>query len=428
MVAVALATAIPVMFPAVVSASNAFTGPGGPADAVRSSGLSLSRAPAGLRVAVRRTLGVSNRASARPVQQAELAAKQGARGEAFGFSVAIYGSIAVVGAPFKDSGMGAAYVFVRSRTGNAWSQRAELTASDGAAGDLFGNSVAMYGSTAVVGAPGRNSGAGAAYVFVRSGSVWSRQAELDASDAAVDDSLGLSVALYGSTAVVGAPGKNSGAGAAYVFARSGGTWSQQAELTATDSAAYDQFGGAVAISGSTAVIGAWAKNSYTGAAYVFIQSGATWSQQAELTAKDGATYDHFGNSVAISGSTALVGAPNKNSHAGAAYVFVQSGATWSQEAKLTAKDSAANDSFGTSVALSGSTAVVGALGTSSDKGAAYVFLQSGATWSQQAKLVASDGAADNQFGYSVGLYGSKAVIGAPYKSSRTGAAYVFGNV
>jgi hypothetical protein len=139
----------------------------------------------------------------------------GASGDIFGQSVAIYGSTAVVGAPYKNSYTGAVYVFVRS--GTAWSQQAKLTAADGASRDYFGISVAIYGSTAVVGAPGKNSNAGAAYVFVRSGTAWSQQAKLTAADGASGDNFGFSVAIYRSTGVVGALGKNSNTGAAYVF-------------------------------------------------------------------------------------------------------------------------------------------------------------------------------------------------------------------
>jgi hypothetical protein len=250
----------------------------------------------------------------------------------FGWSVAISGSTAVVGAYAKNSStgfgsQGAAYVFTRS--GSTWAQRAELTASDGAPGDYFGYSVAIWGSTVVVGAPSKNSGTGAAYVFAPNpDGTWAQQAELTASDGAPGDSFGWSVAISestvvqgGSTVVVGAIGKNSATGAAYVFAGSGPFWHQIAELTAADAADGDQFGRSVAVSGSTVVMGAPVKASYTGAAYVYAHSGSTWARQAKLTAADGAVGDHFGNSVAISGPTTVVGAPDKSSGTGAGYVF-----------------------------------------------------------------------------------------------------------
>jgi FG-GAP repeat len=360
-----------------------------------------------------------------PSQQAKLTASDGASHDAFGISVAISGSTAVVGAPYKNSSTGAAYVYVRS--GTIWSQQAKLIASDAAHDDEFGISVAISGSTAVVGADRKNSYTGAAYVFVRSLTTWSQQAKLTAGDAALNDGFGFAVAISGSTAVVGAPFKNSSTGAAYVFVRSGTIWSQQAKLTAGDAALNDYFGYAVAISGSTAVVGAPYKNSSTGAAYVFVRSGTIWPQQRKLTAGDAALNDLFGYAVAISGSTAVVGAPGKNSYTGAAYVFVRSVSTWSQLAKLTASDGASGDQFGFAVAISGSgsTAVVGAPFKNSYTGAAYMFVASGSTWSQQAKLTALSAALNDEFGYSVAISGSTVVVGAPGKNSYIGAAFVY---
>jgi hypothetical protein len=262
-------------------------------------------------------------------------------------------------------------VFVRS--GTAWTQQAELTAADAAPGDGFGISVAISAtSTAVVaGASGKSSNTGAAYVFGRLGSIWFQQAKLTAADAAAGDQFGWSVGISGSTAVVGAYRKNAGTGAAYVFAGAG--WTQQAKLTAADPAANDGFGYSVAIFGNTAMVAAPFKNSRTGAAYMFARSGTAWSQQAKLTAADAAAGDMFGYSMAINGSTAIVGAAYKNSHTGAAYVFAWSGTAWTQQAELTAADAAAGDYFASSVAISGSTAIAGAPSKNSNTGAAYVY-------------------------------------------------------
>ena len=210
-------------------------------------------------------------------------------------------------------------MFVRSS--GVWSQQQELTASDGAANDYFGYSVSVSGDTAVIGAYGKISDQGAAYVFVRSSGVWSQQQKLTASDGAASDDFGYSVSVSGDTAVIGADGNNSLQGAAYVFVRSSGVWSQQQELTASDGAANDYFGYSVSVSGDTAVIGAYGKNSFQGAAYVFVRSSGVWSQQQELTASDGAANDYFGGSVSVSGDTAVIGASGKNSNQGAAYVF-----------------------------------------------------------------------------------------------------------
>ena len=278
---------------------------------------------------------------------------------------------AAIGASLRTSAPAAGY-----------SRLAELTASDRAAGDNFGYSVAMAasGTTALVGAEGHHFAAGAAYVFTLRGGTWSQTAVLAAPHAAGFDQFGDSVALSarGTTALVGALGRNSGTGAAYVFTLRGGTWSQTAELTASRRALNDAFGASVALSapGSTALVGADGRNSSTGAAYVFRLRGGTWSQTAELTASRGVRGDGFGASVALSesGATALVAATGRDSFTGAAYVFMLRGGTWSQIAELTASRGAPNDVFGYPVALSapGTTALVGAQAHSAT-GAAFVF-------------------------------------------------------
>jgi FG-GAP repeat/Abnormal spindle-like microcephaly-assoc'd, ASPM-SPD-2-Hydin len=378
------------------------------------------------------------------VQQAELTAADGAAPDGFGYSVAASGSTVVVGAyrhtVGSNSAQGAAYVFVQN--GGVWTHQAELTAADGAAFDNFGHSVGMDGSTVVVGAyqhtVGSNSGQGAAYVFAENGGTWSQQAELTASDGAAGDLFGDSVAVSGNTVVVGANfhtvGANAKQGAAYVFSGNGGTWSQQAELSASDGAAGDWFGYSVVVSGSTAVVGVpghlVGSNFAQGSAYVFAQSGGIWSQQAELTSSDGAVEDNFGSSVAVDASTVVVGAGEhkvgSNSGQGAAYVFVESGGVWSQQAEMTSSDGMQNDIFGSSVAVSGSTAMVGAP-YHRPYGAAYVFVESGGTWSQQAEL--TDSTSSDNFGASVALSGNTGLAGASNhtvgSNPMQGAAFVF---
>ncbi|WP_437301409.1 hypothetical protein [Sorangium sp. So ce426] len=386
-------------------------------------------------------------------QQAQVIATAAAHNDYFGFSVAIAGDTAVVGAPFDDVGanrhQGSACVFVRS--GTYWSQHAQLVATGGAANDNFGWSVAIVGDMPVVGAPlddvGANTDQGSAYVFARSGARWSQQAQLVATDGAAGDNFGYSVALAGDTAVVGAyyddVGANANQGSAYVFVRSETSWAQQAQLVATDGAADDRFGRAVALAGDTAVVGAYyddvGANANQGSAYVFVRSGTSWAQQAQLVATDGATTDSFGSSVALAGDTAVVGAPSDdvgtNANQGSAYVFTSSGTSWSQQAQLAATDGAATDSFGNSVAIAGDTAVVGApfdevgIGANENQGTAYVFVRSGTSWAQQAQLVATNGAASDNFGWSVALAGNIAVVGAPFvdvgANADQGSAYVF---
>ena len=355
-------------------------------------------------------------------------------GDLFGASVALSDDTALVGAFWDDVDgnvdQGSAYVFVR--TGSTWSLQAQLTATDGAATDRFGGRVALVGDTALVGAftttVGANPYQGAAYVFVRDGSDWTEQAKLIANDGTAYDHFGASVALSADTALVGAyeddVDGNLQQGSSYVFVRADSSWSQQARLTATDGAAGDYFGYSVALSGDTALVGAFydtvGANAEQGSAYVFVRTGSTWTQQSQLTANDGARSDNFGTSVAIEGDTALIGAYydtiDVNSAQGSAYLFVREGAAWSQQARLTATGGATSDHFGISTALSGDTAVVGAheadVGNDEDQGAAFVFVREGTSWSQQAHFSATDGAAGDHFGISVALSNNRTLIGA----------------
>ena len=373
-------------------------------------------------------------------QQAKLTAPDGAAAGELGYSVAVSGDTAVVGA-IEGAGNGSAYVFLRS--GGTWAFQQKLTDPDGASEDWFGISVAVSGDTAVVG--DRPNNAGAAFVFLRSGGIWTLQQKLTAPDGATGDHFGTSVAVSGDTAVVGAYeddiDANAVAGSAYVFLRSGGAWTLQQKLTAPDGAAYDSFGRSVAVSGDTAVIGAHfddvGANANAGSAYVFLRSGGTWALPQKLTAPDGAADDQFGISVAVSGDTAMVGAwlddIGANAGAGSAYVFLRSGGTWALQQKLTAPDGATGDVLGWSVAISGDTAVAGAylddVGTNDNAGSAYVFLRSGGTWALPQKLTAPDGATNDNFGISVAISGDSAVVGAYLDdvgaNANAGSAYVF---
>ncbi len=400
-------------------------------------------------------------------------------------------------------------------------QQAYLKASNTDAEDQFGSSVAVSGDTVIVGAyledsnaagidgdQGNNSApdAGAAYVFVRNGGTWTQQAYLKASNTDAGDKFGYSVAVSGDTALVAAYAEDSSAagingdqtdnnasnaGAAYVFVRNGADWTQQAYLKASNPGAEDRFGLSVAASGDTVVVGAYFEDSSSsgingdqdndgapdaGAAYVFVRDGAIWTQQAYLKASNAGHYDNFGNSVAISDDTVVVGAFQEDSSAvrvngdqmnnsapdaGAAYIFVRNGATWTQQAYLKASNAEGGDEyfsadlFGWAVAVSGDTVVVGALleesaatgvnGDQSDNsapasGAAYVFVRNGSAWTQQAYLKASNTDPNDHFGQAVAVSGDIVVVGADFESSSAtgingdqtdnstagaGAAYVF---
>ncbi|MGA2048217.1 MAG: FG-GAP repeat protein, partial [Terracidiphilus sp.] len=341
--------------------------------------------------------------------------------DSFGISVSVSGPIAVIGAPEYwvngHPGAGAAFVYIQS--GSTWTLEQELSAWNANDPNYnFGCSVAVSGTTALIGECGGPDNRGAAYVFVHAGNSWSRQAELTSSDGVVNDQFGASVALSGTTAVIGA----TGLGSAYIFVQNGTTWTEQQELSG--------YGSLVSVSGITVVIGEASQivggNTGQGAAYVFVRDGQTWSQQQELTSSDGAAGDGFGGAVAVSGTMAVIGAPGKeidgNYEQGAAYIFAQNGTTWSQQQELNASDGAVQDVFGGSVALSGTTAVIGAYGKEYSQGAAYVFVSSNGIWNQQQELSGGD---SSHFGNSVGVIGPTLLIGAYGTNQGAGAAYVF---
>jgi hypothetical protein len=383
-----------------------------------------------------------------PMLQTEDARLVGAEaifGDGMGTSASISGNTAVLGAPSHPGfeGPGAAFVFVES--GGAWTEQQVLTPPDGLTGDSFGNSVAISGDTLVVGAYRHTVGnafyAGVVYVFVQSGGVWSLQQEISASKPEAEANYGWAVAISGDTILVGATeagiaGQPIG-GAGYVLTRSGVTWTEQQILTAPDAAADDKLGFAVALDGTTAVLGAATKSTgagvAAGAAYVFVQAGGTWSLQQELTAADGAADDDFGSAVAISGDTALIGAldasPGGVMNGGAVYVEQRSGVAWALQQKLTASDEAPSDFFGSALGVAGDTAVIGAsqhtVSGVSESGAAYVFSRSGTSWTQGNTLTASDRTASDFFGHAAGLSGSTAVVGAYVHASQTGEGYVY---
>ena len=377
-------------------------------------------------------------------QEVKLSADDAASGDEFGTSVAISGDYALVGARFEGPGgddNGSAYVFIH--TADGWSQQAKLTADDGEDGDRFGSSVGIDGNYAVVGASGEDAGgnnAGAAYVFVRDGEAWTQQAKLTAADANDDDRFGVAVAISGAHILIGATGDDDikdDAGAAYVFVRDGETWSEQVKLNATDAVNGDAFGNAVALDGTTGVIGAVGDNfpdGNSGSAYVFERNGAVWTEQDKIFASDGMPDNLFGNAVAIGGDYIIAGMSrddDEGEDAGSAYVFVRDGGEWSQQTKLTASDAAAGDEFGNAVAIEGIYAVIGTPGNDDGgdgAGSVYVFRRDGETWNEQAEITASDGEAGDEFGKGVAVSGIIAIVGAPiadFQLAPTGAAYVF---
>ena len=358
----------------------------------------------------------------------EVGAGDGAAGDEFGISVAVDGETALIGASYENGGQGAAYVFTQS--GGSWTEAQKLTASDGIANDWFGQSVALDGDTAVIGAPQYlNFGNGTAYVFTRTGGSWSESQKLSADDGAGRDQFGIAVAVDAGDVLVGAYGAAFYQGAAYAFVESGGSWAQTQKLVASDASQNADFGVSLALDGTTALIGAYGDASYQGAAYVFGSSGGTWSQTQKLIASDGAANAHFGISVALDGSGALVGAEGAtvgaNSHQGEAYLFSNTGTTWSETQRLVASEGVAWDYFGRSVALEGPNALIGAYGVNAQQGGAYLFTSTGGEWTETAPLTASDGVGGDQYGIWVALSGTTALVGASGADSFQGAAYFY---
>lgn len=461
-------------------------------------------------------------------QEAYLKASNTGNEDQFGRAVAMSGDTVVVGASLEDSSStgingvqaddnaldsGAVYVFVR--TGSTWSQQAYLKASNAGAGDQFGWSLDLAGDTLLVGARWEDSNAtgvngdesnndagqaGAAYVFVRSGTTWTQEAYLKAMNANGNDRFGFSVSVLDDTAIVGAWGEDGDStgvggdgslngtgesGAAYVFTRSGSTWSQEAYLKASNTGGSDFFGYTTALHGDTAVVGAYAEASNatgidgngsdnsagsSGAAYVFVRSGTVWSHQAYVKASNTDETDRFSWSMDISGDTLVVGAQSEDSVAtgvngdqsdnsslstGAVYVFVRNGLAWSQQAYLKASHGEMSDRFGVAVSLTGDLLAVGANGEDSqatgaggdeldnsaiDSGCAYIFARVGTSWNQQAYIKASNPGMGDRFGDDLAMSGSGLVVGAWREQSnatgvggnqlddslnRAGAAYTF---
>ena len=383
------------------------------------------------------------------IEQAKLTASDGATGDCFGRSVSVDGGYSIVGARYDDDNgtdSGSAYIFESGAA--SWNEQSKLTASDSGDWDCFGYSVSISGEYAIVGVvldDNNGSDSGSAYIFARDGSNWIQQDKLTALDGDSGDYFGWSVSISGCYAIVGACGdddRGSNSGSVYIFKHDGGSWVQQSKITAFDGSAGDWFGYSVSISGGYAIVGAQCndvKGTDSGSAYIFTISyfdPNQWDLVAKLIASDGVADDRFGYSVSISGDYAIVGAvldDDKGLNSGSAYIFKREGYGWGEQAKLTASDGANWDWFGYSVSVSSGYALVGAVlddDKGLDSGSAYIFAREGESWSEQAKLTASDGAAYDRFGTAVSISDGYAVIGAHMdddKADASGSAYIYFN-
>jgi hypothetical protein len=419
-----------------------------------------------------------------PTQTIKLTASDGLANDQFGNAVALSNlaglagaqpDIAVVGLRYDDIGTtadrGSANIYKLNSSG-VWAFEAKLTAADGVAGDAFGYSVAIFGNTVVVGAPFDDialADQGSAYIFQRNtAGAWTQVVKVIPADPSASDAFGYSVAItntavttsnFGDLVIVGSPNDDIGLiqnqGSAYVFKRAtSGTWAQESKfvITGTDAAAEEDFGWAVSIYGDRALVSAPFDDIGTvlnrGSAYTF-KRGTTgiWTFEAKLVASDGAADDYFGYSVCLFNDQAIASAPYDDiasaADRGSAYIFQLSGAaTWTQEAKIVGSDGLASDFFGASVALQGNLAIAsapnddataqGGSATFTNIGSAYLFTQTGtSTWTQEARFTSTDGLSDKFFGISACIYGQNALIGAngddigsPLKADQ-GSAYIF---
>jgi MYXO-CTERM domain-containing protein len=379
-------------------------------------------------------------------EERRFVAADGTLGDQFGTSLAMLGDRALVGTPWDTIGgsvTGSAYSFVRD--GNVWRQEQKLVASDRRGYDFFGATVALSANRALVSAQGTDSATttevGSVYVYVRDATSWREEQELMASDAVIYDGFGGAVAISGDRVVVGAHGcdiaaTNENQGAVYVFVLRGSTWVEVQKLLASDPGLQDNFGASIAMLGDRLLVGALGHDDYHGAAYIYTWNGSSYTDERKLLASDRAADDWFGQAVALSGERALIGAGHGNASAtpyqGSAYVYAWDGNGWNEEQKLIASDASEGAFFGASVALIDDRALVGAWtadGVEPDQGAAYVYARSGSIWTEEQKLVASAAVPGARLGMSVALSAERALVGAPWDQVgarlEQGAVYVF---
>jgi len=348
-------------------------------------------------------------------------AADGASHDGFGLAVALSGDTALVGAPGDDdagSSSGAAYVFEWS--GSEWIEQKKLAPGGLGLGDRFGAAVSLDAQTALVGAWGDDDAgidSGAAYVFERTPSGWALVQKLVGRGGAAGDRFGAAVSVAGDVAVVGAFGDDDEAGAAHVFERTPSGWAQTAVLVASDRASFDRFGASLSAFGEAVLVGA-RFHSLGGAAYFFERRPSGWIEAQKLVASDAEVFDEFGAAVALASGRALIGAPRDSGVAslmGSAYVFERGPSAWVETAELSPCGGAADDRFGSSVALAGDLALVGAPFDDAPRlnsGSAWVFEQAGSGWVEKGNLVAVPGLEHDRLGCAVSISGDRALAGA----------------
>ena len=303
-----------------------------------------------------------------------------------------------------------------------WTEQDKLLSTVGESGDYFGSSVSIDGRYAIVGAYGDDGGTGSAYIFNRSGTTWSFEQKLTASDGEAGDYFGCSVSIYTDLAIVGAYGDESYTGAVYSFNYSGSNWNELIKLEALDGVNGDRFGCSVYLDEKFAIIGAYGDDSYSGSAYI-LEYCCYWKWREKVNVSGGLPY--FGWSVSIDGDYAIIGAPGlpDSGSTGSAYVFKREDNRWYEHDYWNGIND--GEYFGVSVSIDGGYAIVGAYGDDGDTGSAYIFNRNDTTWTNEQKLTASDGAVGDSFGSSVSIDAGYAIIDATYDDDNTGSAYVF---
>ena len=369
------------------------------------------------------------------LEQAKLLASDGDENNYFGYSSSISGNYAIVGVYWMSEDPHSAYIF--KLDGSTWIEEAKLLASDGEYTDWFGYSVSICGDYVIIGAYGDDDWSGSAYIFRRDGYSWIEEAKLLASDVSEGDSFGYSVSIEGDTALIGAYNDDDNgdhSGSAYIFKRYGTTWIEEAKLLASDGTEGDYFGCSVSIDGDYVIIGAHGDRPYgtnSGSAYIFKRSSTTWTEEAKLIASDGKVGEDFGISVSIDKNYVIVGADYVRDFGepygfGGAYIFKREGTLWTEDAKLLPSDGREDGRFGFCVSIEDNYVIIGAVNHHS----AYVFKRIDDGWTEKEKLIPSDVDIIKNFGASVSIDGNYAIIGAygdDYNGEYTGSAYIFVN-
>jgi hypothetical protein len=371
------------------------------------------------------------------VLETKITANDGATQDSFGAQLSLDGNTMLVGARNDDDNgvdSGSAYIF--EQVNGVWTQIAKLTASDGAAGDVFGDVLELDGHTALIGAFDDDQKKGSAYIFEKVGEVWTQTAKLTASDGAVGDKFGFP-AIDDNTIMIGSifdDDKGKDSGSVDIFEKIGGIWTEKGKIYASDTTSGDSFGRYINIEGNRAIIGAVGadgREESSGATYIFEKNNGVWQQIARLTASDGQTGDLFGRTVKIDGNTALIGAYGNDQDKGAAYIFEKVAGEWIETAKLTASDGVAGDLFGRSLTIEGDVVVVAARNNDdngNNSGSVYLYEKINGFWTEITKILPSDGAAGDYFGKRVDLDGNTLGVGAYLDDDKvldSGSVYVY---